>query len=252
MNSENEQAQAPEPSAGFRSSPGPYLGSAPHTAQPPYGDLPQRPRKRDVVREIWPRILVGVVALLILAVGGAVSAWQKADKASHAIGPQREITPPPSLDTYTGEYERATDKVADKLMTSMRTSAGDESTTQKSIAQKAIIAVYEKNHDFDQRFAFFGVTGRSDLGVAEEFRSRSPLARADRVLHAEGGLTGTSDFAAGPLGGVLRCATSKSKSNPSSTCVWADGSTLGLLVAPKIDAPHLASLALTFRNASEH
>jgi hypothetical protein len=252
MNSENEQARAPRPSPGFPLSPDPYLGSASHTVQPPYGDLPRRPRKRDVVREIWPRILVGVVALLILAVGGAVSAWRKADRASHATGPQREITPPPSLDTYTGEYQRATDKAAEKLMTSMRTSAGGESATQKSIAQKAIIAVYEKNHDFDRRFVFFGVTGRSDLGVAEEFRSRSPSVRADRVLRAEGGLTGTSDFAAGPLGGVLRCATSTSKSNPYSTCVWADGSTLGLVTAPKIDPSHLAILTLTFRNAAEH
>lgn len=59
-----------------------------------------------------------------------------------------------------------------------------------------------------------------------------------------------ADYPPGKFGGLLRCGTIDGN---AAACVWVDHSTLGTLVLlqpPSLD--EAASIALNFRNATEH
>lgn len=239
-----------------RSAPADAADSTP-PVPPPYGELPRFPPRREAAHAVGIRILVAVLAFLVLATMAFVSALTKGDeKGPRATVPRHTISLPPSLDSYKGLYRHANGNVVDRFVARMRSSArkdGGKPTSQEAMVyDKATIAVYEKNRDFDQRFVFLGMAADADPSLAEELASNSPSAEVDDIFRGEGGFPNTSDFAPGAFGGVLRCGIGKVGSTPSAMCAWVDGSTLGVFLAPKLSAADLASIALTFRESAEH
>ncbi|MGH3373102.1 MAG: hypothetical protein ACRDP6_00035 [Actinoallomurus sp.] len=214
-------------------------------------------RDGEAARAVGIRVLVAVLAFVALTVMAFVSALMKGDeKAPRTAGPPHTISLPSSVDAYKGHYRRATGNVVDRFVARMRksskTDGGKLSSQEATVYDKAAIAVYEKNRDFDQRFIFLGMTAAIDPSLAEELGSNSPANEADEIFRGEGDFPNTSDFPPGAFGGVLRCGIGKVGSTPSAMCAWVDGSTLGVFLAPKLSAADLASIALTFRDGAEH
>ena len=120
------------------------------------------------------------------------------------------------------------------------------------MTSKAIVEVFRKNNDFDHRFVFYGYSAAAVPELASELRSTPLSQQVDQAFLGEGGIPNTSDYPAGPFGGILRCGAGTIDSTPASMCSWADGTTTGTLLAPNLPAADLAAIALAFRDAAEH
>jgi hypothetical protein len=263
------QGGGPEfPGSGWGTPPHPY-GGAPHHGGPmpgggmppgggpapwqPYGPPPMPPRKSRAgliiaLATAGAVIVFGGLAILIGVSSGDRS---KPDAATAAPTDSPEATPagtPRSirLPASVGDYKRVTGSVADRLAKNMRKSMG---TTGTAYA-KAKIAIYLKKGDAQQPLVFIGMSGTDVPELGTELRSRSASEEVDSMFLGMG-VTDTSDFPAGPLGGVLRCG--KGESGSSAACAWADGSVVGMVLTPlNSDIVSLGATALVLRNLAEH
>lgn len=203
--------------------------------------------ERRIGRTVVICVLVGVLVVAAVATVGAV---MRGEENARAAGPPHTITIPASVDGY----DRLTGSVADRTVESIRQGArdaGGESPAAASISDNATIAVYQNNND-DRRFVFIGISAGADPEMGKELRSHSASHEADEIFDGEGDFSNEHDFATGPFGGVLRCGDGTGDSVPTSICVWVDGSTVGMLLAPKTSDGALAGTTLDFRNAAEH
>lgn len=80
---------------------------------------------------------------------------------------------------------------------------------------------------------------------------RSPSAGLDGFF-AGAGSANTTDFPAGPLGGILRCGVASKTGTQLTICAWTDPSVLGVTMAPGTPPRRLASVTRGFRTAAEH
>jgi hypothetical protein len=92
---------------------------------------------------------------------------------------------------------------------------------------------------------FFGGTGliwtpQNDLDTA-----------FDLISDDQGAVTGLHDVPAGPLGGTMRCGTTKSDGADMPVCGWADHGSLALAMFPGRDVDEAARLLKDIRSAAQ-
>jgi hypothetical protein len=206
--------------------------------EPPELMIPERRLPGRVLR-------FGAIAGLVVLAAIVTTVISRGHKKS---GPSHTITILDSVD----QYERMTGSVADRTVEAMREAGRDgaEGGSSADIADNAIIGVYQRSESPNRRFIFLGATAATNHPIGKELRAHSASRNADNIFDEEGGITGTRDFAPGPLGGVLRCGTGKG--GTTTICAWVDDSTVGMFVSPNADIGTLARVALDFRGAAEH
>ncbi|GAA4639218.1 hypothetical protein GCM10023196_099960 [Actinoallomurus vinaceus] len=230
----------------------------------PYGPAPMPPKKSRAgliiaLSTAGAVVVFGGLAILIgLSSSGdkqnpsAATAAPSAPSASSSVPAAAPTDTPRSLDTpaSVGDYKRITGSVADRMIQNMRKSMGKGTGTTATVYAKAKIAIYLKKGDTQEPLVFVGMSGDDIPELATELHSRSSSEEVDSMFLGMG-VTDTSDFPAGPLGGVLRCG--KGTTGASAACAWADGSVVGMVLTPLgSDTVTLGATTLALRNAAEH
>ncbi len=257
---------------GFGTQPGGLGGTQPgafggHTAQTPwqYGGEPPKKSRTGLI--------AGLVALgAVVVLGGGAVVFGLSSSSSHDAGKPASAAsaaPTPSdtqpadvghdaphsltVPKSVGDYQRLTGNVADRLASSMRRSmAAAGSGKAAAVYSKARIAIYSKNGDPARPLVFVGLTGDDSPEISSGLKSGSPSQVLD-ALFLGMNVGNTKDYAAGPLGGLLRCGTGSLSGSDAAACAWADSSTVGMLLSPRSDnARALSGTMLDLRNAAEH
>lgn len=91
---------------------------------------------------------------------------------------------------------------------------------------------------------FYGLEGSYDAkselkGIFDELAAKTPT------------VDGVHSYDAGPLGGLLQCASFAVSGQVQAHCFWGDSSTLGHLVAAELTEPEVAALLLKMRSDLE-
>jgi hypothetical protein len=263
-----------EPQSGVQPYGGTYRGPGPQG--PPtardwsYGAVPPPPKNRTglmiALAAAGAVVVLGgtAVAIGLSSGGGAKPVAATTSPAAPTPVPTPSVTPSPTFPAADGvphsivvpsefdDYHRLTGSVADRLIESMRKSAGSEGGTYAEAVNKSKVAIFTRNGDDTQRLIFVGVSGNDSPVIAAELRSRTPSEEVDSTFLGMG-ITDTKDFPAGPLGGVLRCGNGTvSGGTKAAACAWADSSTVGSLLTPAgIELEDLAHTTLDLRSAAE-
>ncbi|MFL6055182.1 MAG: hypothetical protein ACJ72W_20075 [Actinoallomurus sp.] len=219
----------------------------------PYGPGPVPPKKSraGLIIALATAGAVIVFGGLAVLVGLSSGGTPKTGAATAAPSGAPEATPTDpahsiGLPASVGDYRRITGSVADRLAQNMRKSMGKSGSTYA----KAKIGIYLKKGDAGQPLVFVGRSGGDIPDLAAELRARSASEEVDSISMGMG-VTDTSDFPAGPLGGVLRCG--KGVTGGNAACAWADGSVVGMVLTPTNSDPvSLGATTLALRNAAEH
>ncbi len=240
--------------------PGPYHSQPPGwSAQPPmgsafppgYGPVPPPKRRRTALIIglcVAAAIVVTTVGVVGVGLVTGTSSTQHGPASSHATA-TRTITLPKSAAGYT----RMTGNVARRLVAASRQNAekgaGTVSPAWAAAYAKAKIAFYRNGSA--PPLVFIGFSATDTPSVAANLRSAQPSAALDSFFLGAG-VSHTSDFPAGPLGGALRCGTTTRAATPVTMCAWTDSSVVALVAEAGTPKSKLAHVALAFRNASEH
>jgi hypothetical protein len=235
-----------------------------------YGAVPPPPKNRTAL--IIALVAAGAVVVLggtaaaigLSSGGGAKPVAASSSPAAPTPTPTPTPTPSPTFPAADGvphsivvptdfdDYHRLTGSVADRLIESMRKSAGAGEGSYAEAVNKSKVAIYTRNGDDTQRLIFVGVSGNDSPTIAAELRSRTSSEEVDSTFLGMG-ITDTKDYPAGPLGGVLRCGIGTlSGGTRAAACAWADSSTVGSLLTPAgVDLDDLAHTTLDLRSAAE-
>ncbi len=173
---------------------------------------------------------VAVVALILVAIFGPL-AWQLWSERDVRIA-----TPERVAGLVLDDSEGAHDTV-DYMRTAVETGVALDRT---------VGAVYADEAGEPRSVLFVGGTG-----VLVE-----PLGALDKtfslITDDAGGVDSVHDVPAGPLGGVMKCGTTKTDANPMAVCGWADHGSLGIAMFPNRPADESAELLRKMRKAMQN
>jgi len=237
---------APQPAVWPNQQPWPVPPSSVGYPSPPYSD--GRPPRRRGRRLVLP-LAAGVIGVL-------VSTWM-IDTHPWIIG--RHSSPHPAADSgspghrltvpsrSTG-YTRITGNVANRMAKATIDQMTAASPRYRASYAKAKIGVYSHPGVPGPALVFIGLAAADDAVIARELRTRSASQEVDAGFLGAG-ISNTTDVDAGPLGGVMRCADQAE----ISLCVWADRSSLGLVLITKYTGRRESGrIAVDFRKNAEH
>jgi hypothetical protein len=195
----------------------------------PGGDQGQKqaePRRRSPVRRVI------LLALLVIALGGlctlGYAGWQ--------IGTQKDakLSTPDQIGTLRLDNSDNGQQTAVYLQTAL--------DAEISLNQ-TVGAVYADNAGHN--VLFFG-------GTATIW---SPDAQLDNafglISDKQGAVTGLHKVDAGPLGGTMKCGTTKSDDGALAVCGWADHGSLAIAMFPNQPESAAAPLLRTIRDATQ-
>jgi hypothetical protein len=254
-----------DPNAGQHWTP-PMGGQGPYPPPGPfgYGQYPQGPPPKSRTGLIIGLVVGGVVLLVgaVVAVGavalnlgssgkGKVTLSQGSGSpqptaSSDSAAPTSAPTSPSAVNTFklpssVAGYHKETGNVADRIVSQMRAQMTKDPATAAAYG-KARFAIYTNG---GTRLVVVGLAAADDPLIAAGLRSTSPSGEVDQMM-VGAGIGNTSDYPAGPLGGVLRCG----KGTTLTMCGWADSS-VGVGVISNVPASRLARITLSIRAASE-
>jgi hypothetical protein len=197
-----------------------------HEEEPPDGQAEERKRSRSRLR-----VMVLTPLLAIALVGAAGLAW-----AGWQIASQKDakLTTPAQIDDLRLDDSEDGKSTADYLQTALAAEVD---------LDKAVGAVYTDSTG--KNILVFGgttllLTPEDDLDTA--FSLISDNAGAVTDLH---------EVKAGPLGGTMKCGTTKSDDGDLPVCGWADHGSLALAMFPSRTAAEAPPLMQKLRNALE-
>jgi hypothetical protein len=173
---------------------------------------------------------VAVVALILAAIFGPL-AWQLwTEKDVRIATPQRVAGL--VLDDSQGAHD-----TVDYMRTAVETGVS---------LQHTVGAVYADEAGEPRSVLFVGGTG-----VLVE-----PSAALDKtfslITDDAGGVESVQEVPAGPLGGVMKCGTTKTDGNPMAVCGWADHGSLGIAMFPNRPTDQSAELLRSMRKAMQN
>lgn len=173
--------------------------------------------------------------------------------------PRRVPIPParssrPALVRRPAGYRHLSGNVPRRIVAAMRRQAAQKAQAAGKVwgraCKRAKIGLYRRRNGPEQ-LVFIGFGARTYPPLTAELRSTPASGELDSFLLGAG-VSQTTSYPAGPLGGVLRCGTERSSGVAVTMCAWADHSSLAILPETGISRNRLASLALAFRDAAEH
>ncbi len=214
-----ESGSDAEPPIWSADSPGPPASPASETRRP--GLL--RPRNL---------VIAGVTAAAIVsaAVFGPM-AWEVWSEKDVKIATPARVAGL-ALDDSQGAHD-----TIDYLRTAIETGVSLDKTTG---------AVYADEAGQSRSVLFVGGTGV--LVTPEQALSKT----FGLITDDAGGVDGVHDVPAGPLGGVMRCGTTKTEGTPMAVCGWADHGSLGIAMFPNRPVDQSAELLRTMRKAMQN
>ncbi|MDP9118439.1 MAG: hypothetical protein M3O28_14485 [Actinomycetota bacterium] len=240
----SQQPYGYPPPAGF---PQPYGYPSPAGFPQPYGypppaGFPHPPQRRSrlaVIVTACAVVAAVAVAAVIIAFGTSSS--------SPLRGPVRALSVPESF----GSYQRLTGQLGQDVEDQMRIRISAPSARTSGIYDHALVAAYSESSSGTPDLVFVAVNAKDNERAREILNSASPATNADDFLRGAGALTFDS-FAAGSLGGVLRCGQPAAAGGSFTACVWMDRSTFGLTVGLNVSSESaLAQATLDLRTAAE-
>jgi hypothetical protein len=235
------QPQYPYPQPGQANYGAPY--GYPASMNPVGGPPPGRKRRTGLIVGLS---IVGVlvVSLVLLGIVGA-NQKKKEDKA--VSGPPRSLAAP----TASGSYKLVTGSVADRVAESMKSAMTGKAGGQ-NLYDNAKIGIYSNPPGEEPKLIFLGLSTADSPALLNSLKRSSASAQVDEAFLGAG-IKDTKDFAAGPLGGVMRCGHTDEVGTTLHMCVWGDHATLGLVLPiDAADDAAAAAIALVFRGDSEH
>lgn len=233
-------APFPPPAQPYGAAPQPPYGAPP----PPYGApqgyppiwAPPAPPRRS--RKPW--IIGGAVALSLVLGGGGVFAYLMYDKVS-SLG-TRKVVPPAEFQGQSRAGHAATEE---NLRASMGRAFADNPHVRGALTPVA--AVYGGG-DGRGEFIMWGAYGKILDPGSEADQAFDAMARTGYQVGAR------SAYDPGPLGGTLRCATVGKGGRTWAHCIWADGSSVVIVLdgsSPTADLAATAARTRAFRTAAE-
>jgi len=116
----------------------------------------------------------------------------------------------------------------------------------------AQVGIYRVGSDGPTTVVFLGFNAADSTQIDALLGSHDANSVVDQVLSGAGA-RGATHAEPGPLGGALRCSQASKNGQPYTPCVWADRSTLGLVLQiGLIDTARAADTTVQFRTAAEH
>ncbi|GII22800.1 hypothetical protein [Planosporangium mesophilum] len=189
------------------------------------GDRPTSSRRRRLA------VIGGAAAALVLAAAFAPVAW---DRLNHK---DVRIDTPPRLAGLVLDDSQGAHETIDYLRTAVQTGVSLEKTTG---------AVYADEAGQSRSVLFIGGTGR--ISSPDE-----ALTKTFQLISDEsGGVESVQVVPAGPLGGVMRCGSTKTDGGSMAVCGWADGGSLGVAMFPNRPTEESAELLRTMRKAMQN
>lgn len=197
-------------------------------------DSPASPVTRTAKsRLLRPRNLViaGIAAAAVIsaAVFGPMAwdVWSEKDV---------KITTPTKVAGLALDDSQGAHDTIDYLRTAIETGVSLDKTTG---------AVYADEAGESRSVLFVGGTGV--LVTPEQVLSKT----FGLITDDAGGVDSVHDVPAGPLGGVMRCGTTKTEGTPMAVCGWADHGSLGIAMFPNRPVDQSAELLRTMRKAMQ-
>lgn len=118
----------------------------------------------------------------------------------------------------------------------------------------AQVGIYRVGSDGPTTVVFLGFNAADSTRIDALLGSQDADGVIDQVMSGAGaGAGAAAHFDPGPLGGALRCAQASKNGQPYTPCVWADRSTLGMVLQIGfVDTTRAANTTTQFRAAAEH
>ncbi|MFE3879860.1 hypothetical protein ACFXPX_36365 [Kitasatospora sp. NPDC059146] len=201
-------------------------------------------------RTVSGRVWIAGAAVVVLGAGLTVAAVTRDDGPTGGAG-----TPAAARSGPAGHRIVLPDRIGEQA----RLPGDDSSALRASYEERTKVfkhrdltaGTYSPSGAPGNTLTVIGLTGSYPNPGGKVAFYFDDLARSD--VFRDDSVQGLQDYPAGPLGGVLRCATLNSATATQSTCVWADGDTVGIVVDEKGAArpDDLAKRALEIRTAVE-
>jgi hypothetical protein len=204
--------------------PGDDAEPADEKSSPPVGGRSTLLRPRNAA-------LIGivVVALVLAAIFGPV-AWEMWGRDGVRI-----TTPSRVAGLVLDDSQGAHDTI-DYLRTAVQTGVSLEKSTG---------AVYADEAGQSRSVLFVGGTG--SVGSPED-----ALTKTFRLISDDtGGVESVQSLPAGPLGGVMKCGSTKTDGGSMAVCGWADHGSLGIAMFPNRPVDQSAELLRTMRQSMQ-
>jgi len=192
----------------------------------------EEPEKQPGGRPPLRRILL--TALLVVAVVGAGFLAYEA----YQILTQKDakLATPPRIGTLTLDASEDAKSTADYLQTAVAAEINMD---------KTVGAVYTDSANTGKDVLLFG-------GTTLFWTPENDLDTAFNMIDDnEGAVTNLHDVSAGPLGGTMKCGTTKTDSGPLTVCGWADHGSLALAMFNNRTESEAAKVMLDIRKATE-
>jgi hypothetical protein len=190
------------------------------------GDEQAQPKRRSPIRRVI------LLALLVIAVAGLGTLGY----AGYQIGTQKNATlsTPAQIGALRLDTSDDGQQTAEYLQTALNADVNLSKTTGAVYADSAGHSVL-----------FFG-------GTATIWSPDSQLDNAFSLISdKQGAVTDLHKVDAGPLGGTMKCGTTKSDDGTLAVCGWADHGSLALAMFPNQPESAAAPLLRTIRDATQ-
>jgi hypothetical protein len=190
------------------------------------GDEQAQPKRRSPIRRVI------LLALLVIAVAGLGTLGY----AGYQIGTQKNATlsTPAQIGALRLDTSDDGQQTAEYLQTALNADVNLSKTTGAVYTDSAGHSVL-----------FFG-------GTATIWSPDSQLDNAFSLISdKQGAVTDLHKVDAGPLGGTMKCGTTKSDDGTLAVCGWADHGSLALAMFPNQPESAAAPLLRTIRDATQ-
>jgi len=168
-------------------------------------------------------------------------------QAAAASSPaDRTLTVPAQAAGYT----QITGSDVDKLLSDLKKQFAKSTPMFSQAATKMRLAVYGVNGSSTPSLIYLGFAKSDSSQLAVMWQMDSNSQALDAFFNG-GGVSHTTDYPAGPMGGLLRCGSVTSSGSSLATCAWMDSSVLGVLMEPSGSEAQLAGTTRSFRAAAE-
>ena len=191
-------------------------------------DQEQQPVRRSPLR----RILLSTL-LVVAVVGAGFLAYE-----AYQILTQKDakLATPAQIGTLALDNSEDAKSTADYLQTAVAAEINMD---------KTVGAVYTDSATTGKDVLLFG-------GTTLFWTPENDLATAFNMIDDnEGAVTNLHDVPAGPLGGTMKCGTTKTDSGPLTVCGWADHGSLALAMFNNRSESEAATVMLQIRKATE-
>jgi hypothetical protein len=205
------------------------------------GGPPTPGRLRPRRRTMWLAVVV-----VVLAAFGAYDVFGNAIRGgSNTSG--RTVVLPTAFGTFVQVNTANTQKGADAVrsaLTSFAPQYGDSSAY-------AVVGFYTSSTLADSSLTVLAFNASSSTDIRDQLGSPTDEHVDQVMLGAK--VADAANFDPGTLGGTMQCGTAVMSQTNLVLCVWADRSTLGVVIRPAVTpVAEVAADTVALRNAAEH